>query len=261
MNENKTTEMSKCEPIIIGDVSASPCISFFNMDNLEFMKSKPDKCYNLIIADPPYGINVAKMAYTQEDNRPCKQKNGKTLRVKKLKYKHGDWDKSIPSDEYFNELFRISKEQIIFGINYFDLKNVGNGRIKWNKCVPEGVSFNNYEYAYCSMIDYEMEFTYMWAGMCQGKSLSEPTTQQGNKKKNETRIHPTHKPVLLYRWILQTFAQNGWKLLDPNGGGMSIAIAAEELGFDLDIVEIDNDYFKSGTDRFRLHKRQQRLSF
>ena len=127
--------------------------------------------------------------------------------------------------------------------------------------MPEGVSFNNYEYAYCSMIDYEMEFTYMWAGMCQGKSLSEPTTQQGNKKKNETRIHPTHKLVLLYRWILQTFAQNGWKLLDPNGGGMSIAIAAEELGFDLDIVEIDNDYFKSGTDRFRLHKRQQRLSF
>ena len=88
MNENKTFKTAQCEPIIIGDVSASPCISFFNMDNLEFMKSKPDKCYDLIIADPPYGINVAKMAYTQEDNRPCKQKNGKTYkeRIQKVLY-------------------------------------------------------------------------------------------------------------------------------------------------------------------------------
>ena len=82
MNETNNHAQRKCEPIIIGDVSASPLISFFNMDNLEFMKSKPDKCYDLIVADPPYGINVAKMSYTQEDNRPCKQKNGKILRVK-----------------------------------------------------------------------------------------------------------------------------------------------------------------------------------
>lgn len=234
-------------------------INFYCIDNIEFMKTKPDKYYDLAIVDPPYGINVAKMAYTQEDNRPVKQKNGTILRVKKLKYKHGDWDKMPPTQEYFDELFRVSKHQIIWGINYFDLKGIGNGRIKWNKCVPEGVSFNNYEYAYCSLIENEIEFTYMWAGMFQGKSLDEPTTQQANKKLNEKRIHPTHKPVKLYLWTLNQFAKDGWKLIDTNGGGMSIAIAADEFNIDLDITEIDKEYFSDGTNRYYNHKRQLKL--
>ena len=184
------------------------------------------------------------MAYTQEDNRPCKQKNGTTLRIKKLKYKHGDWDKTPPPPEYWEQLFRVSKEQIIWGIKHYDLKGLGDGLIAWNKCVPEGVSFNNYEHAYCSLLDKEIEFTYMWAGMCQGKSLTEPTTQQGNKQLNEKRIHPTHKPVRLYRWLISEFAQNGW-LLDV-GGGMRLQLPADELNYDLDICEIDKDYFNAG---------------
>jgi len=234
-------------------------INFILGDCIEFMKTKPDNYYDLAICDPPYGINVAKMAYTQEDNSPVKQKNGTVLRVKKLKYKHGDWDKVPPPKEYFDELFRVSKHQIIWGINHFDIDGIGSGLIKWNKCVPEGVSFNNYEYAYCSLLDKEIEFTYMWAGMCQGKSLDEPTTQQGNKKLNEKRIHPTHKPVRLYRWIISEFAEQGWNLLDTNGGGMSIAIAADELGFNLDICEIDDEYFNNGTKRYYEYKRQLKL--
>jgi len=235
---------------------SNPEINFFNIDCVEFMRSKPDNYYDLAIVDPPYGINVCKMAYTQEENRPCKQKNSTVLRVKKSGYKRGDWDKTPPPPEYWEQLFRVSKHQIIWGIKHYDLKGLGNGLIAWNKCVPDGVSFNNYEHAYCSLLDKEIEFTYMWAGMCQGKGLDTPKTQQGNKKLNEKRIHPTYKPKRLYRWIIQKFAKNGWMLLDTHGGGMSIAIAADELGFDLDICEIDTYYFNAGVKAFNDFKSQ-----
>ncbi len=234
-------------------------ISFYNIDCMEFMRDKPDKCYDLAIVDPPYGIDVAKMAYTQAENRPCKQKNGRVLRVKKLKYKHGDWDKNPPTADYFIELMRVSKHQIIWGVNYFDSSGWGTGRIKWDKGVPDGVSFNKYEYAYCSLIDYEYELPLLWAGMCQAKSLSEPMTQQGNKKLNEKRIHPTHKPIKLYQATLLQFGEGVKTVLDTHGGGMSIAIVADELGFDLDICEIDKEYFDGGVKRFKIYKSQGKL--
>lgn len=99
-----------------------------NEDNMALMARYPDKYFDLAIVDPPYGINVAKMAYTQEDNRPCKQKNGTTLTVKKKKYKHGDWDKDPACIDYLIELKRISKHQIIWGINYMDFHLKG-GRL------------------------------------------------------------------------------------------------------------------------------------
>ena len=228
----------------------------FNIDCMEAMAQMKDNEFDLAIVDPPYGINVGKMAYTQEDNRPIKQKNGQILRVKKLKYKHGTWDKEIPPIEYFNELFRVSKNQIIWGINHFDLKNIGAGRIKWNKCVPEGVSFNNYEYAYCSLIMKEVEFVYMWAGMCQGKSLNEPTTQQGNKKLNEKRIHPTHKPIRLYKWLFGNYAKEGDTILDTHLGSGSSRIAAYDMGFNFTGYEIDKDYFDAQDKRFANHIQQ-----
>lgn len=228
-------------------------------DCIEAMSQMRDNEFDLAIVDPPYGIDVAKMAYTQEDNRPVKQKNGQILRVKKLKYKHGDWDKSSPPQEYFIELLRVSTNQIIWGINHFDIEDIGNGRIKWNKCVPEGVSFNNYEYAFCSFISEEIEFIYMWAGMCQGKSLSEPTIQQGNKNLNETRIHPTHKPIRLYKWLLKNYAKEGDRILDTHLGSGSSRIAAYDMGFDFTGYEIDSDYFKAQEQRFNNHIRQGNL--
>lgn len=242
-------------------------INFHNCDNMEFMAKVPDKYYDLAIVDPPYGINVGKMAYTQEDNRPVKQKNGAVLRVKKLKYKHGDWDKTTPPQEYWDELFRVSKHQIIWGIKHYNLSGLGNGLITWNKCVPEGVSFNNYEHAYCSLIDHEIEFTYMWAGMMQAKGLGEPFTQQGNKKLNELRIHPTQKPVALYEWILSKYAKPKDKIIDTHGGSGSIAIAVDKANtldntnYSLDIIELDKDYYNDSLNRFNQYKSQQTLQF
>ena len=231
-------------------------INITNEDNMLLMARYPDNHFDLAIVDPPYGINVGKMAYTQEDNRPVKQKNGKTLRVKKLKYKHGDWDKEIPKDKYFKELFRVSKNQIIWGIKHFNIPNLGDGVIKWNKCVPKGVSFNNYEHAYCSLINKEIEFTYMWAGMMQGISVVRPTIQQGNKKLNEKRIHPTQKPVKLYEWLLMNYAEEGDKILDTHLGSGSIALACHNLNYDLTACELDKDYYNDAMKRLKQHQQQ-----
>jgi site-specific DNA-methyltransferase (adenine-specific) len=237
-------------------------INFYLCDNIEFMKTKPDKYYDLAIVDPPYGINVAKMAYTQEDNRPCKQKNGSTLHVKKKKYKHGDWDKESAGIEWLTELQRVSKHQIIFGINYMDFQLKG-GRLIWNKLVPEGVSFSDCEIAYCSMFERVENVFFRWAGMIQGvycgKDVMKAIIQQGNKQLNEERIHPTQKPVMLYRYILQKYATKGMKIIDTNGGSMSLAIACDMEGFELDICEIDNEYFDNGLQRFDMYKRQLKL--
>jgi site-specific DNA-methyltransferase (adenine-specific) len=226
---------------------------------MEYMATCKDKQFDLAIVDPPYGINVAKMAYTQEENRPCRQKNGSILRVKKLKYKHGEWDKTPPTEEYFNGLFRISKNQIIWGINYFNIQNISTGRIKWNKCVPEGMSFNKYEYAYCSLITNEIEFIYLWAGMCQAKSSADGTIQQGNKKLNEERIHPTHKPINLYKWLLKNYAKPDFKIIDTHLGSGSSAIAAYDFGCDFVGCEIDKEYYEAAKKRFEIHKMQQVL--
>ena len=160
-----------------------PLSVVFNEDCMVGLKRFPDGYFDLAICDIPYGINVGKMAYLKETKTTVKQKNGARLNGNKNKevYTQKDWDKEPPTQEYFDELKRVSKEQIIFGIEYVNWQGVGNGRIKWNKGVAEGMSFKQYELAYCSMIDEEIELPLLWAGMCQAKSLSEPMTQQGNK--------------------------------------------------------------------------------
>lgn len=227
-----------------------PNIELINCDCMDYMKGLKDNAFDLAICDPPYGINVAKMAYTQEDNRPCKQKNGSILTVRKLKYKHGDWDNNIPPLEYFNELKRVSKDQIIWGWNYYGI-NWGNGLIKWNKMVPAGVSFSSFEYAFCSLIDIEIEFKYLWTGFSQGISLLQPETQRGNKKLNEKRIHPCHKPITLYKWLLNNYAKSGDKILDTHLGSGSSAIAAHKMGFDFVGTELDLDYYNAAVKRFK----------
>jgi site-specific DNA-methyltransferase (adenine-specific) len=233
-------------------------IRLYNMDCMDLLKDTPDKYYSLALVDPPYGIGVSKMAYTQSEGRMAVQKNGSKLNVKKSGYKHGDWDKNTPNIEYFIELKRVSKNQIIWGWNYYGL-DWGNGIIKWNKLVPNGVSFNTYEYAFCSLIDTEIEFKYLWAGMCQALSLKYPTTQQGNKKLNEKRIHPTQKPINLYKWLLHNYAKQGDKILDTHAGSFSIGIACDDMGFDLTATELDKDYFEAAVKRFRTYKSQGKL--
>lgn len=230
-------------------------INLLNIDYKIHLASCKDKAYGLAICDVPYGIGVGKMAYLKEVNTTVKQKNGTRLNPNKTKkiYTNKDWDSLPPDQSYFDEICRVSKNQIIFGVEYVDWIGLGGGRIKWIKCIPDGVSFKKYEMAYCSLIDYEMELPLMWAGMQQAKSLIELTTSQGNKNKNEKRIHPTQKPVLLYQKLLQMFAAKGDKIIDTHGGSMSIALACYDMGFDLDLCEIDKEYFDKGKLRYESH--------
>jgi site-specific DNA-methyltransferase (adenine-specific) len=231
------------------------------MDCMKGMKHWPDKCFDLAVCDVPYGIGVGQMAFLQERATTVKQKNGTRLSPHKKKkgYTKSDWDSSPPPQAYFDELRRVSREQIIFGVEYVDWEGLGPGRIKWNKGMPEGVSFKGYEMAYASMIDHEHEIDLLWAGMQQAKSISEPMTQQGNKALNEKRIHPCHKPVMLYDIILSTFAKEGQLILDTHIGGGSIRISADKLGISLIGYEVSPEYFSAQEKRYKEFKSQLTL--
>ena len=233
-----------------------PISETFNTDCLLYLKDCKDKQFDIGVCDPPWGIDVANMAYLTEVNTTVKQKNGSRLNGNKQKQIHikKDWDLTSPTQEYFNELRRVTKHQIIFGVDYFDWEGIGTGRIKWNKMFAEGMSFKSYEMAYCSLIDDEIEIKLLWAGMCQAESLDFPTTQQGNKKKNEKRIHPCHKPILLYKMIYQMFVKEGWSIYDSHLGGQSSRIAAYDMGIDFYGNENDFDYFTQGNARFETHR-------
>lgn len=244
-------------------------INFHNTDNMKFMADVPDKYYDLAICDIPYGIDVANMPYLKEVNTTVKQKNGTRINGNKNKdaYTQKDWDEKTPTQQYFDELKRVSKHQIIFGIDCVNWDGIGSGRIIWDKGFAKGMSFKRYERAYCSLIDEVIELPLLWAGMMQAKSLSQPMIQQGNKKLNEKRIHPTQKPILLYMKLLLDYARRGYNILDTHGGSGSHAIAADILtslrGMDLnlDICEIDAEYYTKSVNRFKQYKSQQTIQF
>ena len=233
----------------------------YNEDCMVGLKRFPDGYFDLAICDIPYGIDVGNMAYLKETKTTVKQKNGTRLNGNKNKkpYTQKEWDKEAPPQEYFDELRRVSKEQIIFGVEYVNWTGLGNGRIKWNKGVAEGMSFKKYEMAYASMLDEEIELPLLWAGMCQAKSLSEAMTQQGNKKLNEKRIHPCHKPRLLYKKLISDYGFEGMKLLDTHVGGGSIRIEADLANCDFTGFEIDEEYYLKQEKRFTNFKKQLRL--
>lgn len=212
-------------------------IVYHHIDNMEFMRSKPDNFYDLAIADPEQG--------KQEHggtNRSgfVKQNNGSKIWVNDGNFKKKSWDYTPATNEYFDELFRISKYQIIWGEQYFD-RYFGKGRIIWDK-----VNGNNDQYdceiAYNSLTDRTELFRFMWSGMMQGKSINEGHIMQGNKKLNEKRLHPTHKPSSLYTWTFKHFGiPLNWKIFDPNLGSGSIGISCYELGYSLDACENDKE--------------------
>lgn len=212
----------------------------YNMDCMEYMRSIPDKFFELAIVDPPYFDGPNRLGYYG---------SGISLSgVRLAGYKAKHW--SVPGMDYFNELFRVSKNQIIWGVNYYPYNCFSSGRIVWNKVNGES-SFSDCEIAFCSIIDTVRMFTYMWNGMCQGKSLKEGHIQQGDKRKNEKRIHPTQKPISLYAWLLYNYAKPGDKIFDSHLGSGSSRIAAYKMGFDFWGTEIDKDYFEAQENRFR----------
>lgn len=212
----------------------------------------PDKFFDLAIVDPPYG----RQEHGGKDRgKLVSQKNGSRSFVPGGDYSRKAWDSEPPSLEYFQELFRVSKRQIIWGCNYFGF--IGPGLIVWDKC-NDGSDQSGAEVAYNSMSDRVDLFRFMWRGMLQGKSVREGHIQQGNKKLNERRIHPTQKPVALYSWCLGRFAAPGWKILDTHMGSQSSRIAAYNQGFDYWGWEIDEEYFTDGCRRFKEHSAQFR---
>ena len=227
-------------------------------DNMVMMSRYPDNYFDLAIIDPPYGIGASRPSVKPNT---VLQRNGTKLSVKQSGYKHKDWDDKPAGIEYFQELKRVSKQQIIWGCNYYDYPLCG-GRIVWDKLNGESDQFGC-EIAYNSLNNRTDIVYYLWSGMIQGLIATEVVqkalVQQGNKQLNEKRIHPTQKPIKLYKWLLDKYAKPGDKILDTHLGSGSIAIACHDYGFDLTACELDEDYYKSAIKRIQQHVSQQKL--
>ncbi len=220
-------------------------LDLYQMDCMELLKQTPDNYYDLAITDPPYGINM-------DSN------NIGGVKLAKVKdYGKKDWDSKPPEREYFEELKRVSKNQIIFGANHF-IENIPNANsscwIVWDK-LNTG-DFADCEMVYTSFKTAVRKFTFMWNGML-----------QGNMKEKEIRIHQCQKPAALYNWILQNYAKIGDSILDTHLGGASIAKSCENgvlidnktTSFHLTACELDGEYFEKSVDRIKAETQQQSL--
>jgi site-specific DNA-methyltransferase (adenine-specific) len=211
------------------------------------MKSLPDNYFDLAIADPPYGIGASKPSKKPSN---ILQKNGSIMSASVTDFGKKDWDNNIPTQEFFDELRRVSKNQIIWGANYFGLQG---GMIVWDKINGNSDQYDC-EIAYQSFNKRTDLVHYMWNGMFQGKycgrDIRQAAVQQGNKALNEKRIHPTQKPVILYEWLLNNYAKKGDRIFDPMMGSQSSRIAAYRLGFDYVGCELDKEYYDKGCNRF-----------
>jgi site-specific DNA-methyltransferase (adenine-specific) len=216
-----------------------PNIELLNIDCLLYMKQCEDKQFDLAIVDPPYGIGAGSKGFI---NRNTANKNAEKF------YRDNDWDKVRPTKEYFDELKRISKNQIVWGGNYFtDLLEPARCYIVWDKKTGDN-SYADCELAWTSFDTAVRKYKWRWWGLL-----------QEDMKNKQKRIHPTEKPVQLYKWLLENYAESGSKIIDTHLGSGSIAIACDELGFDLTGIEICKEYFDKANKRTEQHRRQQRL--
>jgi len=198
-------------------------IELLHIDCMEYMASLPDKAFDLAIVDPPYGID----------------RNGMEMGNSVFNKDEKEWDKSVPSKQYFNELFRVSKNQIIWGGNYFELP-ISRYFAIWDK----GETMYGRDFAEC-------EFAWVRSG---GTRIYKKNPNQPD------RIHPTQKPVALYKWLLHNYASPGNRILDTHLGSGSSAIAAHQMGFDFVGCELDKDYYDAACKRFKLMTAQQTLN-
>lgn len=195
----------------------------YNIDCIEGMKHYPDNYFDLAIVDPPYGIDRGGQPETFTKNPKHKRKQ----------HAQKDWDKSRPNYEYYIELFRVSKNQIIWGANYFtDFLPPSMGWIFWDK--GQKLTMSDGELAYTSFDRALRSFTLNRCHIAEGGGS----------------IHPTQKPIRLYKWLLENYATKGDKILDTHLGSGSSRIAAFQLGFDFVGFEIDKDYFNDEAKRF-----------
>ena len=221
-------------------------IELLHTDCMTYMAGLPDKAFELAIVDPPYGIGE-----TGERSNRIKP-GGKYMSAdpNKKRYNIKNWDDCKPTIKYFNELKRVSNNQIIWGANHF-IDNIPNANsscwIVWYKAGQTGgTDFADCELAYTSFKKAVRYFKYDWTGF-------------GAVNAKETRIHPTQKPVALYKWILHNYAKPGDRILDTHGGSRSLAIACHDYGFDHVSCELDADYHRDSVKRFNNHIMQGKL--
>ena len=212
-------------------------IEYFNEDCMVGMARYPDKYFDLAIVDPPYGIGFG------EFNRTNKDAQGN--RYKANKYKNGKWDGAIPDDDYFRELKRVSKNQVVWGGNYFPClwKNGCKGFVFWYKGNPVP-NFSDGELAWTSFNKVARQFDYRYYGNLEGDSSA------------SEKVHPTQKPVALYKWLLTNYAKEGDLILDTHVGSASSLIACYDMGFDAVGFELDEDYYKASKQRLESFMRQ-----
>ncbi len=206
------------------------------IDCMDFMRDKPDNCYDLAIVDPPYGINCG-------DQR--RQKSRSKL-AKTTDYHYSGWDKKPVDKRILSLIMRISKNQIIFGANHFISQMPYNAScwIVWHKENGK-TDFADCELAWTTFNTAVKIFTFRWAGML-----------QGDMKNKEKRIHPTQKPIALYKWLLRNYAKPSQTIFDSHVGSGSIRIACHDMGFDFEGCEIDADYYKAQEKRYQIHAAQ-----
>jgi site-specific DNA-methyltransferase (adenine-specific) len=216
-------------------------MKIINGDCMEVMKQYEDNYFDLAVVDPPYGIDADKK------NSTTKKQSTKSA-TRSNDYGSQSWDSNVPTKEYFLELKRVSKHQIIWGINYYPYDFLNGGRIYWDKQVTMP-TYSDGELALCTKINSIRSFTFGWHGMI-----------QGDMKNKEQRIHPTQKPVKLYNWIYKNYAQEGQKILDTHLGSGSNAISAHYAKMGEFVgVELDEDYYKSACERIKKETMQLEL--
>ena len=204
-------------------------IELLNIDCMTYMAGLPDKAFDLAFVDPPYSVSF--------NTDACADNKGK-----KGRYKLDTLNNHLPTNQYWDELLRVSKHQIIWGANWYG-RYFGVGGICWFK--DNTGNYSPCEYAYQSINNHIHHFQYRWNGMLQ--------ENMGDK---EMRVHPTQKPVQLYKWLLKNYAKEGDRILDTHLGSGSSAIAAHDGGFDFVGCEIDADYYAAALKRFNIHKQQ-----
>ena len=202
------------------------------IDCMEFMKGVPDKYYELAIVDPPYSETF--------NTDACADNKGK-----KGSYKLETLNNHLPTDEYWEQLFRVSKNQIVWGANWYG-KYFGVGGLVWFK--DNTGNYSPCEYAYQSINNHIHHYQYRWNGML-----------QQNMKDKEIRIHPTQKPVALYDWTLNKFAKQGDKIFDSHVGSGSSRIACDKHGYYFEGCELDIDYWEAQEKRYKNYKSQLRM--
>lgn len=218
-------------------------INMINGDCMDYLRTLPDNAFSLAVCDPPYAIGLGKKTCIYDG-----KVHGASL-AKRSNY-HVSWDDLPPPFEYFSELKRVSRNQIIWGANHF-IENVPNANsscwIVWDKDNGEN-DFADCELAWTSFNSAVRKFKWRWAGML-----------QEDMKNKQKRIHPTEKPIALYAWLLNNYAKDGDTILDTHGGSGSICIAAHDLGFETTWIELDKQYYEAAKKRLIEHQKQLRL--